>query len=119
MAGGGGQWEAISIGLPEAPAIRAIAVHPRNPEIVFAGTQHGPDRSADHGEHWEKVNVPDHGLPVWSMLFHPRDPQVMFAGYDSSEIYRSDDGGERGEQLPVSVRFPEVTVGPGAKSRHM
>jgi|TARA_B100001013_G_scaffold28953_1_gene15843 photosystem II stability/assembly factor-like uncharacterized protein len=39
---------------------------------------------------------------------------VIFAGYESAEIYRSDDGGERWSQLPVSVRFPEVTVRPGA-----
>ena len=38
----------------------------------------------------------------------------MFAGYESCEIYRSDDGGETWSQLPVSVRFPEVTVAPGA-----
>ena len=47
-------------------------------------------------------------------MFHPRDPDVIFAGYESSEIYRSDDGGDHWAQLPVSVRFPEVTVGPGA-----
>ena len=56
----------------------------------------------------------DHGLPVWSLLFHPRDPNVMYAGYESSEIYRSDDGGESWSQLPVSVRFPEITMAPGA-----
>ena len=101
-------------GLPDAPAVRAIAVHPKTPEVVYAGTQDGPYRSDDHGDHWEKVNVGDHGLPVWSLLFHPRDPNVIFAGYESAEIYRSDDGGERWSQLPVSVRFPEVTVRPGA-----
>ena len=47
-------------------------------------------------------------------MFHPRDPKIMFAGYESCEIYRSDDGGETWSQLPVSVRFPEVTVAPGA-----
>ena len=114
MAQGDDGWELLENGLPEAPAIRAIAIHPERSSTVFVGTQDGPYRSEDHGDHWEKVNVPDHGLPVWSLLFHPRDPNVMFAGYESSEIYRSDDGGERWQQLPVSVRFPEVTVGPGA-----
>ena len=38
----------------------------------------------------------------------------MFSRYESSEIYRSDDGGERWTQSPVSVRFSEVTVRPGA-----
>ena len=28
-----------------------------NPEIVYAGTQSGPYRSADRGEHWEKVDI--------------------------------------------------------------
>ena len=101
-------------GLPEAPAVRALAVHPLKPEIVYAGTQSGPYRSADHGEHWEKVELPDHGLPVWSVLFHPHDPDVMFIGYENCEIYRSDDAGEHWARLPVSVRFPEITTAPGA-----
>lgn len=114
MAEGDDRWELLTTGLPGAPAIRSVAVHPKKAEVVYAGTQEGPYRSGDHGDHWEKVQVPDHGLPVWSLLFHPRDPNVMYAGYESCEIYRSDDGGERWQQLPVSVRFPEVTVGPGA-----
>ncbi len=114
MTEGDGGWESIGKGLPEDPAVRAIAVHPIKPEIVYVGTQSGPYRSIDNGDHWEKVGVPDHGLPVWSLLYQPRDPNVMYAGYDSCEIYRSDDGGERWSQLPVSVRFPDVTTGPGA-----
>lgn len=114
MSDDSGEWQPVTRGLPEAPAIRAIAVHPSKPAVVYAGTQHGPYRSADNGDHWEKVNVPDHDLPVWSLLFHPGDPNVMYAGYEDCEIYRSDDGGETWRQLPVSVRFPEVTVGPGS-----
>ena len=109
-----GEWQLATRGLPAEPAIRAIAVHPSKPEVVYVGTQQGPYRSTDNGEHWEKVDVPDHGLPVWSLLFHPREPNVMFAGYEDCEIYRSDNGGETWRQLPVSVRFPEVTVGPGS-----
>jgi photosystem II stability/assembly factor-like uncharacterized protein len=114
MTNDDGGWELLTNGLPEAPAIRAIAAHPLQPEVMYVGTQHGPYRSTDYGNHWEKVNIPDHGLPVWSLMFHPRDPKIMFAGYESCEIYRSDDGGETWSQLPVSVRFPEVTVAPGA-----
>ena len=114
MAAGDDRWELVTRGLPEAPAIRAIVAHPEHPEVVYVGTQHGPYRSTDQGEHWEKLDVPDHGLPVWSLLFHPRDPEVLYAGYENCEVFRSDDGGKRWQQLPVTVRFPDVSVAPGA-----
>ena len=114
LTDGSDEWEQLQHGLPEAPAVRALAVHPHKPEIVYAGTQSGPYRSADHGEHWERIDVPDHGLPVWSLLFHPRDPDVIFIGYENCEIYRSDDAGDSWSRLPVSVRFPDITTAPGA-----
>ena len=116
LADGSDEWELLQRGLPEAPAVRALAVHPLKPEIVYAGTQAGPYRSADHGEHWEKVELPDHGLPVWSLLFHPHDPDVIFVGYENCEIYRSDDAGGHWARLPVSVRFrrlPRLRREPG------
>ncbi len=114
MAAGDGEWQSLTNGLPQDPTIRCVAVHPTDCSVVYAGTQDGPYRSNDHGDHWEKVNIADHGLPVWSILFHPRDPNVMYAGYENTEIFRSDDGGERWAQLPVSVRFPEITQRHGA-----
>src|SRR5437899_3421712 len=114
MAVGHDRWELVTRGLPAAPAIRAIATHPEDADTVYVGTQDGPYRSTDHGEHWEKLDVPDHGLPVWSLALDPRNARVLYAGYENCEIYRSEDGGERWRQLPVTVRFPEVTVAPGS-----
>jgi photosystem II stability/assembly factor-like uncharacterized protein len=114
MAVGDDRWELATRGLPDSPAIRAIATHPEDPETVYVGTQNGPYRSGDHGEHWEKLDVPDHGLPVWSLAFDPRDAKVLYAGYENCAIFRSDDGGGRWRPLTVTVRFPEVTVAPGA-----
>ena len=114
IAAGDDRWEKLTRGLPEAPTIRAIVPHPDDPETIYVGTQDGPYRSADHGEHWDKLDIADHGLPVWSLAFDPNDARVLYAGYENCEVYRSDDGGERWQQLPVTVRFPEVTVAPGA-----
>ena len=114
MAVGDDQWEPATRGLPEAPAIRAIAAHPECPGTVYVGTQHGPYRSTDHGEHWERLDIADHGWPVWSLAFDRCDSRVLNAGYENCEIFRSDDGGEHWRHLPVMVRFPEVTMAPGA-----
>ena len=114
MVAGDDRWEVLTRGLPQAPAIRAIVTHPDDADTVYVGTQHGPYRSTDNGEHWDKLNVPDHGSPVWSLLFDRHDGKRLYAGYENCEIFRSDDGGEHWQQLPVMVRFPEVTVAPGA-----
>jgi photosystem II stability/assembly factor-like uncharacterized protein len=114
MAAGDDRWEPLTRGLPEAPAIRAIAAHPEHADTVYVGTQHGPYRSTDRGEHWEQLDVADHGSPVWSLSFDPHDTKVLYAGYENCEIFRSEDGGEHWQRLPVTVRFPEITVAPGA-----
>src|SRR5439155_7631103 len=80
MAVGDDRWELVTRGLPEAPTIRAIATHPEHPEYVYVGTQHVTYRSTDHGEHWERLDIRDHGLPVWSLVFDPRDSRVLYAG---------------------------------------
>jgi hypothetical protein len=58
LADGSSEWEALRRGMPEMPAIRALTVHPLRPEIVYAGTQSGPYRSGDRGEHWERSSCP-------------------------------------------------------------
>ena len=45
MSDDDGRWSLLANGLPESPAVRAIAVHPNKPEVIFAGTQDGPYRS--------------------------------------------------------------------------
>lgn len=81
-------WELATNGLPEAPAIRAIVVHPQQPGTVYVGTQYGPYKSVDHGDHWEKVAIPDHGLAVWSLLFHPTDAKYVWTG-NMLSVYRA------------------------------
>src|SRR5947199_10294499 len=78
MASGDDRWELVTRGLPEAPAIRAIATHPEHSEIVYVGTQAGPYRSTDHGERWERVAIPHHGLLVRTCLSARRTAARMY-----------------------------------------
>ena len=63
------QWVELTRGLPESPSVCGIAIHPENPEVVFAGTQDGPYRSLDRGENWERMDYPRVAPPVWSFMF--------------------------------------------------
>jgi hypothetical protein len=70
-------WQALTHGLPQPTEVRAIAVHPQNPEIVFAGTQEGPYRSHDGGDSWERLDFPGPERVVWSLTFHPSDARTI------------------------------------------
>ena len=111
LADGDDQWQSITNGLPERPQVRALAVHPNDPAVIYAGTQLGPYRSDDRGGHWEALESPRPGMDVWSLAFHPKQSNVLFAGYEPCAIYRSDDGGVSWKQMDTSrVKFPDVTT---------
>ena len=118
LSPGSESWEELTNGLPENPIVPGVAVHPSNPEIIYTGTQDGPYRSADRGDHWERLDYPKLAPPVWTFLFRPRDPKVMYAGTAPGELYRSVNGGDSWTKLEfplgsneVSMAFPTRVIG--------
>ena len=111
------QWQPLTHGLPQDPEVRAIAVHPQQPEVVYAGTQAGPYRSVDGGDHWERLDFPGPERVVWSFAFDPTDPRTMYCGTAPGAIFRSVDGGNQWKRLPtdlggdvVRMDFPTRTI---------
>jgi hypothetical protein len=51
----GGTWTNLGADLPAAP-VRAVAVHPRRPRLVYAGTEVGVFASEDAGATWSPTN---------------------------------------------------------------
>ncbi len=98
-------WQHLDDGLPGDVEVRALAIHPRDSQVIYAGTQYGPYRSVDGGDHWTALGLPDAGMVVWSFLFHPRDASVLYAGTAPAAVYRSDNGGDTWRRLR-SVRAP-------------
>jgi photosystem II stability/assembly factor-like uncharacterized protein len=106
------RWQRLDGGLPADAAARSLAVHPRDARVVYAGTERGLYRSADGGDTWRRLALPD-GMAVWSVLFHPRDSSVVYAGTAPPGVHKSRDGGETWQPLPafrapgrVGMNFP-------------
>ena len=57
-ADGEENWTDISAGLPANAQVRALAIRPDDPQIVFAGTDQGVFRSKDRGASWETLSNP-------------------------------------------------------------
>ena len=110
-ADGEEQWTDISKGLPDNPQVRALAIRPDDPKIVFAGTDKGVFRSKDRGENWEALDDAGTGQEVWSLTIHPDNPDVILAGYDPCSISRSQDGGNTWKMMDTSqVVYPFITT---------
>ena len=108
-----GGWTHLDRGLPENGDINAIAVDPRDPDVVLTGAEDGIYRSADGGALWERTDFPARDRAIWSILYHPTEPNTVYAGTSPIGIFRSDDGGVHWRRLPdprvrerVAINFP-------------
>ena len=108
---GTSEWQHLTTGLPDKVEVRTIAIHPRDPHVIYVGTQYGPYRSADGGEQWERLPFPDQGGVVWTIVFHPQNPQILYLGTAPPAIYRSEDGGEHWRRLPIVATAGAVRMG--------
>lgn len=83
---------------PDGASVYALAVHPTNPRIIYAGTETaGVFKSVDGGETWKPSNtgIVPLGQGVWVrvLVIDPQRPQTLYAATLQNGVYRSEDGG--------------------------
>ena len=84
----GNTWEKISDGLPSY--VHVILEDPREPNLLYTGTELGIFASFDQGQSWTDFNL---GLPFLSVVdlkIHPRDNDLIMATH-ARGIYILDD----------------------------
>lgn len=85
----GKTWKSVKGDLPEDLVVRVIREDPKNPFLLFIGTDRGVYASIDGGMHWITL---DNGLPpvrVDDMVIHPRDADLV-VGTHGRGIYTLD-----------------------------
>lgn len=78
----------------EMQGISALAIDPKNPQVIYAGTSHLPWRTTDGGKTWESIHsgmIDD--SDVFSIYIDPQSPSNVFASACSG-IYASGNGGD-------------------------
>ncbi len=106
----GGETWTVPKGIRDEFNCCALAVDPRNPDLVYAGLRDGIYRSEDRGVNFHRINCPINAYAVWSVAVDPSDSDTIFAGCRPGAVFRSSDGGERWEKLPVEFA-PEGLFG--------
>jgi photosystem II stability/assembly factor-like uncharacterized protein len=77
---GGKTWKLITSGLPPSGFVWVVREDPRNPAILYAGTEVGFFASFDSGEHWSSFalkNLPD--VAVRDIFFQPGANDILIA----------------------------------------
>jgi len=89
---GAASWSAASSGLPSNLGwFSALAIDPKNPSTVYAGTGAGAFKSTDGGASWSGANS---GLPtnyIAALAIDPQNPSTVYA--DANGVFKSMDGG--------------------------
>lgn len=86
---GGKTWQKITNGLCDECYVFAVREDPRNPNLLYAGTERGLYISFDGGQNWQKMpNLP--AVPVHDMVVHPIMNDLV-VGTHARSVYVFDD----------------------------
>ncbi|MGH2829448.1 MAG: WD40/YVTN/BNR-like repeat-containing protein, partial [Actinomycetota bacterium] len=91
---------------PRSTIVRALAVNPRDPQVLYAATQErGFMVSRDRGNTWTESN---RGLgpftSLWSVEPDPRVPRRLWAATHHGGLFRSDDAGATWKPTHIAAR---------------
>jgi photosystem II stability/assembly factor-like uncharacterized protein len=84
--------------------VRALTAHPRDPRILYLGSEQGLFRSEDGADNWSRVESPLDRLQIWSIWLQPTAPEVMLVGTCPARLFRSGDNGRTWKEADVRMR---------------
>ncbi len=113
----GRSFRSIGGGLPRLGWVNVISEHPRNGDLLFAGTETGLYLSFDRGGEWQRVTGNFPTVPVDDVTIHPRENDLV-VGTHGRAIYVLDDitALERHEAKGDEVELFEPRRGHGLSS---
>jgi hypothetical protein len=81
---GGNNFRSISEGLPKGQVVMTLAEDPKNPAVLYAGTEFGIYVSTNRGGSWARLRSGLPTVPVHEIVFHSRDNDMIVATHGRS-----------------------------------
>ncbi len=79
----GATWTDVSSNLPDEP-VYVIVEDPKNPNLLFVGTEFAVYGTVNGGERWARVMSGMPTVPVHDLIIHPRDGDLIAATHGRS-----------------------------------
>jgi photosystem II stability/assembly factor-like uncharacterized protein len=83
-ADGGTNFRSIGEGIPKGQVVMTIAEDPKNPSVLYAGTEFGLYVTTDRGGSWDRLTAGLPTTPVHEVVIHPRDNDMIVATHGRS-----------------------------------
>ncbi|MCX6339425.1 MAG: YCF48-related protein [Candidatus Aureabacteria bacterium] len=96
---GGKTWQPVEVGAGEK-TVTAVAVHPFDSQVVYAGTPDGVFKSKNGGSSWERVL--SQSKVTQSVSVDLVNPEIVYLG-TSGGVYKSVDGGASWKEIGSDV----------------
>lgn len=99
---GGKNWQNVSGNLPPTAYVQVVREDPKNPNLLYAGTELGLFASYTAGREWVPLNLKNlPNVSVHDILVHPRDNDLILATHGRS-VFIFDDA------TPIQQMTPEI-----------
>ncbi|HET9703844.1 MAG TPA: hypothetical protein VFP85_07420 [Vicinamibacterales bacterium] len=81
---GGNNFRSIGEGIPKGHAVTAMTEDPKNPGVLYSGSEFGLFVSPDRGGRWTRIksNLPT--VPIHEIVIHPRENDMIVATHGRS-----------------------------------
>jgi photosystem II stability/assembly factor-like uncharacterized protein len=77
----GATWRSISGDLPGNVFVRVVRQDPKNPNLLYAGTQRGMFASWDGGTHWHSLRLNMPATAIYDIQIHPLANDLIVASH--------------------------------------
>lgn len=141
VSSGYGLWKSVDAGktwvqagLSKTRHIPRIAIHPTNPDIVYAAAlgniykstqDRGVYKSTDGGKTWNKILFANKDAGAVDLILDPNNPRILYAstwnarrtpyslssGGDGSALWKSADSGKTWSEISKNKGFAKDTLG--------
>jgi photosystem II stability/assembly factor-like uncharacterized protein len=80
----GDTWTSLASTLPAGQVVNCLTEDPKNPDVLYLGTESGLFLSIDRGWRWQRLknNLPT--VPIDEIRIHPRDNDMLLATHGRS-----------------------------------
>ena len=102
---GANSWQRIAESLPDQ-FLSDLVLDSVQPDVLYVASREGIHKSLDGGITWQAMNTGLTNLNIRALTISTQDPQVLYLGTNRKGLFRSRNGGQSWESIPLTPATP-------------